>query len=156
MKEVERTWLDNAFWLEPNRKNKIRAILRIIDENGRKITQELTVAKTDNDGNSNPDFLELLEQVGEEKVNENTIERKTRKEREKNIEEEKKKAKEQARELERLFDAKIKTLEIDQIKSSKNRELKSKLRRAKNNIELQVYAQLIVMEELGYAVKKSD
>jgi len=156
MENLKREWFDNAFWHDIDRKNKAQAILRIIDENGRKITQELTVNKIDYEGNENPDFIELLDQVGEEKITKNTLARKEQKDREKNIETEKEKAKEQARELERLFDAKIKTLEIDQIKSSQNRELKSKLRRAKNNIELQVYAQLIVMEELGYAVKKSD
>jgi len=156
MESLKREWFDNAFWHDIDRKNKAQAILRIIDENGRKITQELTVNKIDYEGNENPDFIELLDQVGEEKITKNTLARKEQKDREKNIETEKEKAKEQARELERLFDAKIKTLEIDQIKSSQNRELKSKLRRAKNNIELQVYAQLIVMEELGYAVKKSD
>jgi len=156
MENVKREWFDNAFWHDIDRKNKAQAILRIIDENGRKITQELTVNKIDYEGNENPDFIELLDQVGEEKITKNTLARKEQKDREKNIEIEKQKAKEQARELERLFDAKIKTLEIDQIKTSQNRDLKSKLRRAKNNIELQVYAQLIVMEELGYAVKKSD
>jgi hypothetical protein len=56
---------------------------------------------------------------------------------------------EQARDLERLFDAKIKILEIDVIAKTTNKELKSKMRRSKNIVELNMYAQLIMMEEYG-------
>ena len=65
------------------------------------------------------------------------------------IQEQKQKAEQQARELEVLFDAKIKVLEVEQIKNTTNKTLKSKLRRSKNLIELNMYAQLILMEELG-------
>jgi hypothetical protein len=40
-------------------------------------------------------------------------------------------------------------LEIDEIKNTKNKDLKSKMRRSKNIVELNIYAQLIMMEELG-------
>ena len=143
-----RTWQDNAFW-HNSTKEIAEAILVITDAQGREITQVLTVRKTDANGDANPDFLELMEQVGEEKIDANTEERKERKAKEKEEGLQRKKAEEQARELERLFDAKIKMLEIEQIANTKNKELKSKMRRSKNIVELNLYAQLIMMEELG-------
>jgi aspartyl-tRNA synthetase len=143
-----RTWQDNAFW-HNTQKDMAEAILVITDAQGREITQVLTVRKTDANGEPNPDFLELIEQIGEEKIDDNTEERKERKAKEKEEDLQRKKAEEQARELERLFDAKIKMLEIEQIANTKNKELKSKMRRSKNIVELNLYAQLIMMEELG-------
>lgn len=143
-----RKWLDNAFW-HNDEKEMAEAILCITDENNREITQVVTVRKFDVNGNLNPDFEELMEEVGEEKIDANTTERRERKNKEKEVEEQRRKAEEQAKELELLFDAKIKILEIEQIKNTTNKPLKSKLRRSKNLVELNLYAQLIMMEELG-------
>ena len=143
-----RKWLDNAFW-HNEEKELVEAILVISDDEGREINQVLTLRKFDEIGDINPDFVELLDQVGEEKIDANTAERKVQKAEEAEIQEQKQKAEQQARELEVLFDAKIKVLEVEQIKNTTNKTLKSKLRRSKNMIELNMYAQLILMEELG-------
>lgn len=143
-----RKWLDNAFW-HNEEKELVEAILVISDDEGREINQILTIRKFDEIGDLNPDFEELLESVGEEKIDENTAVRKANKAVEAEVEEQKLKAEQQARELELLFDAKIKVLEVEQIKNTTNKTLKSKLRRSKNQIELNMYAQLILMEELG-------
>ena len=148
---AERKWLDNAFW-HNDEKEMAEAILSITDESGREITQVVTVRKFDVNGNENPDFKELMEETAEEKIDANTAERRERKSKEKEVEEQKRKAEQQAKDLEVLFDAKIKILEIDQIKNTSNKTLKSKLRRSKNVIELNLYAQLIMMEELGLSV----
>lgn len=143
-----RKWQDNAFW-HSDQKDKAEAILIITDAQGREISQVLTVRRVDANGNPNPDFSELIEQVGEEKIDQNTDERRQVKAKEKEEETQKRKAESQAKDLERLFDSKIKILEIEQIANTKNKELKSKLRRSKNMVELNMYAQLIMMEELG-------
>jgi len=148
---AERKWLDNAFW-HNDEKEMAEAILSITDESGREITQVVTVRKFDVNGNENPDFKELMEEIGEEKIDANTAERRERKSKEKEVEEQRRKAEQQAKDLEVLFDAKIKILEIDQIKNTSNKTLKSKLRRSKNVVELNLYAQLIMMEELGLSV----
>ena len=150
-----RKWLDNAFW-HNDEKEMAEAILCITDESGREITQVVTVRKFDVNGNDNPDFKELMEEVGEEKIDANTAERRERKSKEKEIEEQRRKAEEQAKELELLFDAKIKILEIDTIKNTSNKTLKSKLRRSKNQVELNMYAQLIMMEELGIGLVANE
>lgn len=150
-----RKWLDNAFW-HNDEKEIVEAILVITDDEGRNINQVVTVRKFDQNENINPDWEELISQVSVEQIDKNTAERKERKGKEAEIHAQRKKAEEQARELEQLFDAKIKILEIDQIKNTENKELKSKLRRAKNVVEMNLYAQLIMMEELGIAVVKSE
>ena len=137
-----------AFW-HNDEKELVEAILVISDDEGREINQILTIRKFDEIGDLNPDFEELLESVGEEKVDANTAVRKANKALEAEMEEQKLKAEQQARELELLFDAKIKVLEVEQIKNTTNKTLKSKLRRSKNQIELNMFAQLILMEELG-------
>lgn len=143
-----RRWENNAFW-HSEEHEEAEAILIITDDEGREITQVLTVRKFDTQGNPNPDFEELLEQVGEEKITANTLERNERKAKEKEYDTQRQKAEQQARELEQLFDAKIKVLEIEKIKNTENKKLKTKLRRSKNMIELNMYAQLILMEAEG-------
>jgi hypothetical protein len=152
-----RKWQDNAFW-HTDEKDRAEAILVITDSQGREISQVLTVRKLDANGNPNPDFEELLDQIGADVIDSNTEERKERKAKEKEEDVQRRKAESQAKELEKLFDSKIKMLEIEQIANTKNKELKSKLRRAKNVVELNIYAQLIMMEELGigFVVNESE
>ena len=143
-----KVWQDSAFW-HTEQKDVAEAILIIKDASGREISQCLTVKKLDGSGNINPDFTDLLETVGEEKISANTQMRAEKKAKDKEQHVARKNAEEQARELERLFDNKIKILAIDCISNTKNKTLKSKLRRSKNIVELNMYAQLIMMEENG-------
>jgi hypothetical protein len=152
MKE-KREWQNNAFWVDINKKNSIEAILMVTTTEGKKIKQQLVVNEKDKTGQPNTDFIEILEVVTPERIDENTKKRTVRKTREKEIEKEKRRSKEQAKELSDLFNLKIKTLEVDVIKESDNRDLKSKLRRAKTAVEMQAYANIIVMEHLGYITK---
>ena len=82
MAENTRQWRDNAFW-HNSQKDTAEAILLITDDAGREISQVLTVRKLDSNGNENPDFIELLEQVGVEVIDANTEERASTKAREK-------------------------------------------------------------------------
>lgn len=145
---AKREWQPNAFFHSDDRE-EAEAILVITDDEGREISQVLTVRKFNTAGEINPDWTELLEQVPEETIAENTKERIDRKAKEQEYDVQREKASLQARELEHLFDSKIKVLEIDKIKNTKNKKLKTKLRRSKNLVELQMYAQLILMEVEG-------
>ena len=138
----------HAFW-HTDQKDVAEAILLIKDDAGREISQCLTVKKLDESGEQNQDFIDLLNALGEETIDANTKERTERKEQTKEQDLVRKKAEDQARELEKLFDAKIKILDIECISTTKNKTLKSKLRRSKNIVELNMYAQLIMMEANG-------
>lgn len=156
MAQANREWLDNAFWHNANVKDKAEAILNITDEKGRKIKQQLTVRKLDEKGNPNPDFEELVSALTIEKIDQNTEERRIKKEKEKQQEVERRKSKERAKELEVLFSKKIKVMEMDEVINSENRELKSKIRRSKNSAELNMWTMVLMLEAHGYELKRKN
>ena len=142
-----RKWMDNAFW-ETDEREMLNCILEIEDDVGRVTRQVMKLRKTEDDGNDNPDFLEVVEALGEESITANTEERNARKKREAEEEKQRELEHAKARKLEQLFNYKLEAFEVDDIKNSKNRQLKSKLRRAKNKVEVDLYAIMIVMEEM--------
>ena len=150
-----RSWASNSFW-ETYDKNKITTILTTTNEDETVTTQQLTVSKFSTDDVENPDFLEILESIGEEKINENTIKRTEKKKAEAELLEQKQIEHEKAKQLQVLFEAKIQAFEIEQIKNSTNRLLKSKLRKAQNLIEVNIYSMMIVMEELANEESKTE
>jgi hypothetical protein len=142
-----RKWMDNAFW-ETDEKEMLNCILEMEDDVGRVTRQVMKLRKTDDEGNENPDFAEVVETLGEALIDENTTERNSRKKREAEEEKQRELEHAKARKLEQLFNYKLEAFEIEDIKNSKNRQLKSKLRRAKNRVEVDLYAIMIVMEEM--------
>lgn len=142
-----RKWMDNAFW-ETDEKQMLNCILEMEDDVGRVTRQVMKLRKVDDEGNDNPDFVEVVEALGDDLITENTNERNSRKKREAEEKKQQELEHAKARKLEQLFNYKLEAFEIDDIKNSKNRQLKSKLRRAKNRVEVDLYAIMIVMEEM--------
>lgn len=142
-----RKWMDNAFW-ETDEKDMLNCILEIEDDVGRVTRQVMKLRKVDEEGNDNPDYVEVVEFLGDELITANTDERNERKKRENEEDKQRELEHAKARKLEQLFNYKLEAFEIEDIKNSKNRQLKSKLRRAKNRVEVDLYAIMIVMEEL--------
>lgn len=141
-----RKWMDNAFWETPE-KEMLNCILEMEDDIGRVTRQVMKLRRLDNDGNENPDFSEVVEALGEELIDQNTEERHERKKREAEEEKQRELEHAKARKLEQLFNYKLEAFEVDEIKNCKNRQLKSKLRRAKSKVEVDMYAIMIMMEE---------
>lgn len=144
---TEKKWAEDSFW-ESYDRNRITTILTIVDEEGRKTAQQLTVSKFNPDGGLNPDYAEIVETLTEEKITENTNLRNEKKANERKMAEERRLEHKKSVELQKLFEAKIQSFEIEEIKNSKNRFLKSKLRKAKNIVEVQIYSMMIVMESM--------
>lgn len=143
---MARTWLDNAFWETP-KKEILNAISE--EEDGNKLRRQVhKLNKLNDDGSPNELFNEVIEFLGEEKINESTRVRLERKQSEAEIQKQKKLEQEKAKKLEKLFEYKLETFEIPEIKDSKNRLLKSKLRRSKSIPEVNLYAMMIVKESL--------
>lgn len=142
-----RKWMDNAFW-ETDEREMLNCILEIEDDVGRVTRQVMKLRRLDEEGNENPDFIEVVEALGEESITANTEERNARKKREAEEEKQRELEHAKARKLEQLFNYKLEAFEVEDIKNSKNRQLKSKLRRAKNKVEVDLYAIMIVMEEM--------
>jgi hypothetical protein len=143
---MSRTWLDNAFWETPQRK-----ILNAISETveGNKTTRKVwKLDKFNPDGTENEIFKEAVAFVGSETIETSSKKRLQKKQDEAEIDKQQKMEKERAKKLEKLFEYKLETFEIQEIKESKNRLLKSKLRRSKSVPEVNLYAILIIQDAM--------
>jgi hypothetical protein len=141
----EKTWLDNAFWETPQ-KQLLNAICEYTDEKNRKIRKVLQLPRLDEKGVENPVFNQCVEFLSDDAIDASTAERRRRKLEEAEVKKQKDIEKQKAKKLEKLFEYKLETFEIDEIKNSKNRQLKSKLRRAKSIPEVNLYAMLIIKD----------
>lgn len=138
----------HPFWNNDD-KTSLTVLLEIEDDTGRKRTAEARVSKFAPDGSENPDFLEILNQNPEETIDDNTAKRVENKKRQSEDDERMYKEREQAKKLENLFNSKLEVFEIEEVKNSKNRKLKAKIRRAKNIPEMMAYAIMLMQEELN-------
>tara|TARA_B110000902_G_scaffold36380_1_gene38453 strand:+ start:500 stop:967 length:468 start_codon:yes stop_codon:yes gene_type:complete len=140
-------WMDNAFW-EDDTKEKLNCILEIMDDVERETRQVMLLQRTNKDGTPNELFNEVIDDLGVESVDRNTEDRKVRKAAEKEEGQQRDVEFARARKLEELFNYKLEIFETEEIKNSKNRKLKGKLRRAKSKIEVNLYAMMLLQEVL--------
>lgn len=138
-------WMDNAFW-ETDEKEKLNCILEMEDDIGRQTRQVMLLSRLDKDGSENELFNEVIETLGVESIDKNTEERKVRKAAEKEEKKQRDVEHARARKLEELFNYKLEVFETEEIKNSKNRKLKAKLRRAKSKVEVNLWA-IKILEE---------
>ena len=143
---MAKTWLDNAFWETP-KKEILNAISEEQDGN-KQVRQVHKLNKLNDDGSPNELYNEVIEFLGTDKIDAATAKRLEKKQSEAEMEKQKKLEKERSKKLEKLFEYKLETFEIPEIKESKNRLLKSKLRRSKSIPEVNLYAMMIVKESL--------
>lgn len=141
----EKTWFNNAFWETPQ-KQVLNGICEYTDEENRQIRKVLKMPRFLEEGIENPVFNQCIEYLTEEVIDNSTAERRRKKMEEAEVKKQKELEKQKAKKLEKLFEYKLETFEIDEIKNSKNRQLKSKLRRAKSIPEVNLYAMMIVKE----------
>lgn len=140
-------WLDNAFW-ETDEKKELNCILELEDDMGRVTRQQMFLHRLNKDGSENELFNEVVESLGEQRIDEETEARIVRKKAEKEEEKLREEEHNKARKLEKLFNYKLEAFEVEEIKNSKNRKLKAKLRRAKSKIEVDMYSIMILQEQL--------
>lgn len=148
-------WMDNAFW-ETDEKEKLNCILEIADDVNRETRQVMLLSRTDKDGNPNELFNEVIEALGTESIDRNTEERKVRKKAEREEDKQRETEHARARKLEKLFNYKLEVFETEEIKNSKNRKLKSKLRRAKSEVEVNLYAIMLMQYELDLKEQEAE
>jgi hypothetical protein len=134
------------FW-ENYQKDRITAKLVINHSDGKTSSSTATVSKYTRDGNLTEDYELIIAQNGIEKIDSNTKEREDRHRQKHETEKRKRSESDQARKLENLFNAKLEVFEIDSIRNSTNRKLKSKIRKAKNIYEMQAFLGMLIQEE---------
>jgi uncharacterized membrane protein YdfJ with MMPL/SSD domain len=134
-----RKWQDNAFW-ETETKEQLNCILEMEDDVGRVTRQVMKLNKVDKEGKDNPMYQEVIDELGMEIIDKNTQDRIDKKKNEKAEKEQRETEHAKARKLEELFNYKLEVFETEEIKNSKNRKLKAKLRRAKSKVEVNLWA----------------
>jgi hypothetical protein len=136
-----RNWDKDAFWETPR-----KAVLNCISERedgNKKIRQVHKLTESD------PLFKQCVDALGVEHIDENTKRRVNLKFEKQKKKQELEESKIKAKKLEQLFNYKLKTFEVEEIKLSQNRELKSKLRRAKSIPEVNLWAIKIMDDYLN-------
>ena len=136
-----RQWDKDAFWETP--KKTVLNCISEQEEGNKKIRQVHKLVDSD------PLFKECVDALTPEHIDENTKQRVARKFEEQNKRKELQESKEKAKKMELLFNYKLETFEVEEIKLSKNRELKSKLRRAKSIPEVNLWALKILEDYLN-------
>ena len=144
--------MDNAFWEDGCDDRSVLKCIRIYqpDAQGRRKKSVFQFRNKLTDGSECPNYREVVTALGIQKIDANTTERRTRKEREGHEAKARMEQEKQTKELEHLFGLKLRAFEVDLIKNSENKAMRTKLRRAQNEIEMNAIATLIVGEELGY------
>lgn len=148
----DREYLTNAFW-EKDDRSRVKCITLIKRPEGGRKRQVVAFNKFNPNGSPNSHYDEVVHLLGVELIDRNTQDRKFKKEKENRekaaVNEQKKKSKE----LEQLFNLKLQAFEIEEIKNSAERNLRARMRRAKNVMELHALTALLIGVELGYFQK---
>lgn len=122
-------------------KNQIIAKFKL--EDGNIVQAAISVPE----GGSNPDWDEIMEKFGPEVLEENLKKDLEIHYKRREAEEEQRKQDIERAMKEALFNAKAEAFEIDLVKSSKNRTLKNKIRKASTIMEVTAYTTALIMKE---------
>lgn len=140
MADVKRTWIKDAFWETPTKE-----LLNCISEHKEGFKDVRQVHKLKR---GDPLFDECVKALTEKHIDVNTDRRVNKKFKEQEQQRQLELNRRKAEKLEQLFNYKLETFEVEDIKESKNRILKSKLRRSKSIPEVNLYAIMILQDKL--------
>lgn len=141
---MKKEWV-SPFW-ESAAKDRLTVRLNITNDDGSFSTSVARVSKYDANGNVSTDYQEVLEQNTMESIDKFTEERLERHRQKRESDLKRQQERNEAKRLEDLFNYKLQTFEIPEIKESTNRKMKAKIRKAKNAVEMQAYATILLME----------
>ena len=96
----------------------------------------------------NPDWKEIMEKFTLEEIDKNTKEKNNSNLEAHKIEKQKKNEQLEKMKADTIFTAKLESFEIPKIRDSKNRELKSSIRKARSLSEVHAYTAILLMKEL--------
>lgn len=98
--------------------------------------------------NPSADWKEVLEVVGEEGLERGKQEFLQGRERQQRIDRRKEKERLERERSDLLFKTKLETFEIDEVRNSKDRKLKARIRKAKSVSEVQIFAAVLIANEM--------
>lgn len=131
--------IENPYWANKERQH-------IIAEFYFPDTNKRVTASIMNDGN-NRDYEEVMRLFSIEQIDANTNRRVEERNNQIKQNLERQKVDKQRVQQEQLFAAKLDAFEIEAVKNSKNRELKSKIRKSKTFMEVTAYTVMLLMQE---------
>lgn len=131
--------IENPYWANKERQH-------VIAEFYYPDTNKRVTASIMNDGN-NRDYDELMRMFSIEQIDANTNRRVEERNNQIKQNLERQKVDKQRVQQEQLFSAKLDAFEIEAVKNSKNRELKSKIRKSKTFMEVTAYTVMLLMQE---------
>ena len=140
MADVKRTWIKDAFWETPTKE-----LLNCISEHKEGFKDVRQVHKLKR---GDPLFDECVKALTEKHIDVNIDRRVNKKFKEQEQQRQLELNRRKGEKLEQLFNYKLETFEVEDIKESKNRILKSKLRRSKSIPEVNLYAIMILQDKL--------
>lgn len=151
---MKKEWV-SPFW-ESAAKDRLTVRLNITNDDGSFSTSVARVSKYDANGNISTDYQEVLEQNTMESIDKFTEERLERHRQKRESDLKRQQERDEAKRLETLFNLKLQTFEIPEIKESKNRKMKAKIRKARNIVEMQAYATILLMEIMNESEQGTD
>jgi hypothetical protein len=134
----------NPLWI-----NNARTTLECFFEFDNGVRVRATIGTTLPNGAENPDYVAVLEQYSLTDIEQNTQRRMAEMKRARELSEEKQKEAVVRRETEELYFVKHEIFAIPEIKASKDKQMKARIRRAKSKAEAQALAAVFIMKELG-------
>jgi len=111
-------------------------------EDGRVLTATISETET-----TNPDLIEIREKFTNEQLEQNTKNKIRQLGDQRAKENDMKEAQALRKTQEELFAAKLKIFEVETVKNSTNRPLKSKIRKSKSDVEAMAWAVALLLEE---------
>lgn len=139
--------IENPYW--SNKENK-HLIVEFVYEDGNR--QLASIVGSDD----NPDYKQIMELFTEEEIDNNTKVRLDRREEQIRRNRDRQQVDRARMQQEALFAAKLDAFEIPVVKSSKNREMKSKIRKAKTLMEVTAYTVMLMMYEESLSAMVND
>lgn len=130
----------NPHWI-----NNARTIISadFVYDDGRVLTATISESET-----TNPDLIEIKQNFSDDQLEENTRQKIRSVSDQRLKDQEQKEAQALRKQQEELFAAKLKIFEIDSIKNSTNREMKSRIRKSKSDVEATAWAAVLMLEEV--------
>jgi hypothetical protein len=131
--------IENPYWANKERQHIIADFF--YPDTNKRVTASIM-----NDG-SNRDYDEIMRTYSVEQIDANTNRRKEERDNQIKQNLERQKVDKTRMQQEQLFAAKLDAFEIDAVKNSTNRELKSKIRKSKTFMEVTAYTVMLLMQE---------
>ena len=120
-------------------------------EDGRVLTATISETET-----TNPDLIEIKQKFTEQQLEDNTQRKIKQLADQRSKDKEQKEAQALRKQQEELFAAKLKIFEIDSIKTSQNRPMKSRIRKSKSDVEAMAWAAVLMLEEANKEVAEQQ